>query len=318
VILLGVDGGGTRTRAVAVDGDGKLRATAQGSCGNYQIIGLEGLQELMTDLVARLGIRADQVCLGLAGAGRAVERETVAAGLLKQFGVRGVTVVSDAQAALTGAHGGGPGLIAISGTGSIILGRDAGGKEARAGGWGSILGDDGSGYSIGLAALRAVLGYRDGTRPATALAGQLLPGIGVNDWDQLIPLVCGGKLSPEQISGLCPIVFSAARNGDSAACRIVDEAATALGDQVAAVSWRLGMQERAVLACVGGVFRDIGMLWPQLAKTAGARGAVLRRQEPLLPPVLGAVLLAAAGVPELEPSSMLPHLLGLRDDIEAP
>ena len=317
VILLGVDGGGSHTRAVAVDGDGNLVATAQAGCGNYQIIGLDRLEVLIAELLEKLGVSADHVGLGLAGAGRDTERESIEIKVQRRFGFRTTVVVSDAQVALTAAHAGGSGVIVISGTGSIVLGRDQGGREARAGGWGPILGDDGSGYDIALAALRAVLASRDGSGPATSLSNSLLGAVNLTDWEQLIPAVQRGEISREAIAALSPAVFASAKQGDEVAGGIVDKAGSALGKLVVAVVRSLEMSGSIPLACVGGVFREIDFLWPRLAASLAATGTAVHRRDPLLPPVLGAVLLVAAAAPQVEPSKMIGNLKRLGGAIEA-
>ena len=317
MILLGVDGGGSHTRAVAVDGDGNLQATARVGCGNYQVIGLERLENLIAEIVDKLGLFADHLGLGLAGAGRAAEREAILGMVRERFGFNNAVVATDAQAALVGAHGGGAGLIAISGTGSIVLGRDASGREARAGGWGPILGDDGSGYHIGLSALRAVLGTRDGTGAATALSRSLLGAVNLTDWEQLIPAVQTGAISRQEIAALCPVVFAAAKEGDLVAGEIVERAGAALGSQVAAVIRSLGMSGSISLTCVGGVCREIDLLWPRLVASVAATDATLHRHDPLLPPVLGAVLLAAGEIPAFEPFPMIENLVRVGAAIES-
>ena len=124
--IVGIDGGGTHTRAVAVDKDARLVALAAGGCGNFQVLGLAGLEALLQGLWQQLGVSLPlrSLCLGLAGAGRAAEQEAIA-GLARDRGWAGeIRVVSDAQAALVGAHGGRAGLVVISGTGSMVLGRN--------------------------------------------------------------------------------------------------------------------------------------------------------------------------------------------------
>ncbi len=317
MILIGVDGGGSRTRAVAVDGEGDLQATARLGCGNYQIIGLEGLETLIAEMVDKLGVSADYLGLGLAGAGRAVERKSILGMVRERFGFKSTIVATDAQVALVGAHGGEVGLIAVSGTGSIVLGRDASGREARAGGWGSILGDDGSGYDIGRGALRAVLATLDGSGPETVLSRTLFGALTLTEWEELIPVVQTGEISRQEIAALCPVVFAAAKEGDLVAGEIVEKAGVALGNQVAAVIRSLGMSGSVPLTCVGGVFREIDLLWSRLADSARRAGATLYRHDPLLPPVLGAVLLAAGAIPAFEPFSMIEKLVRVGEAIES-
>lgn len=291
---IGVDGGGTRTRAVMVDGEGSICAVSTGGCGNVQVVGLGGLKSLLDRLLGELGAASQDrsLCLALAGAGRRPERTAIAAMARSGGWAQRVEVVSDAQGALAGAHGGGPGLIAISGTGSIVLGRDESGREARAGGWGSLLGDEGSGYSIGLEALRAILRAEDGWGDKTLLAGELKKALGLANWDQLVQKVYRREIDREHISALCPLVFATARRGDGAARNIIAEAGSALGSQVSAVVRRLRLRGAVALSCTGGVFKEREMLWPSMQRAVRGEVEMLRFTKPLLPPVLGAVLIA--------------------------
>ena len=294
--IAGIDGGGTRTRAALVDESGALLGLVEAGGSNLQLVGMDGLERVLEDLWSRLGtgiLPLRSLCLGLAGAGRKPEQEE-AAGLVRRRGwAAQVRVMSDAEAALEGAYGGGPGVVAIAGTGSIVMGTNRRGERVRAGGWGPLLGDEGSGYAMALEALRAVLRSRDGWDAGTALAQELQEALGLADWDQLVRQVYGGELTRERIAALNPRVFAVARDGDAVAGRIVAAAGAALGRQVAAVAHRLGLVPQAQVVCSGGVLTsERDALWPALADAAAESGVDLRLREPQLPPVLGAVLSA--------------------------
>ncbi|NKB70557.1 MAG: hypothetical protein GKR89_26095 [Candidatus Latescibacteria bacterium] len=214
------------------------------------------------------------------------------------------TVVSDAQGALEGALGGRPGLIVIAGTGSMVLGKDGDETYLRAGGWGPALGDQGSGYSLGLAGLRAVLQARDGWGPPTNLDGRLLQALGLEGWEQVVACVYGGPCDRSALAALAEQVCQSARGGDAVAERLVEQAAADLGGQVAAVARRLNLGASVEMACVGGLFKADELLWPGLTAAAAAAGIILERRPALLPPVLGAVLLARRFV-GLEPSAQV-------------
>jgi len=294
--VVGVDGGGTRTRAVMVDAEGEIGGWATGGCGNFQTIGLNGVEILVDRLLEELGGEARSgavsLCLALAGAGRPDEQAAIAALVRGKGWTTKVCVVSDARAALEGAHGGKPGLIVISGTGSMVLGKNERGEEARAGGWGPLLGDEGSGYSVGLEALRSALRARDGWGQSTVLSDNLRKNLGLGNWDEIVQKVYGGEVGWDCIAALGPCVFAAARSGDGIARQIIEAAGRALGKQVGAVARRLHMTGRVDLACAGGVFKERDMLWPALERAASSGIDQLRQRDPLLPPVLGAVLLA--------------------------
>lgn len=298
---IGVDGGGTRTRAVALDAEGRVQGWTLAGCGNYQTLGDADLIGLVDGLLARLpeaAVSGRSLCLALAGAGRLAEQEAVVRLATARGWAAVFRVISDGRAALEGAHGGAEGLIAISGTGSMVLGKNAAGREARAGGHGPLLGDQGSGYALGLGALRAVFQARDGWGPPTCLERDLLAALEQPGWDEVVPAVYRGSVGRDRIAALAPCVFAAARGGDRVARGLIETAGHALGNQVAAVGERLGLGPAAVLAGVGGVFREVDALWPALAAAARDRLPGLTYRRPLLPPVLGAALVArkAAGL----------------------
>lgn len=304
--IVGIDGGGTRTRAVAVGQGARLLGAAGAGCGNFQVLGLQGLEALLGSLWPELGVRPplEALCLGLAGAGRPAEQELIADLAISRGWASRVRVVSDAQAALVGAHGSQAGLVVIAGTGSMVLGRNPQGVQARAGGWGPLLGDEGSGYYLGMEGVRAALRARDGWGPATVLDQRLRQALGLGDWDQIVRRVYSGELGRDGVAALGLEVVAAAREGDACALAIAAAAGEALGRQLGAVARKLGMAAGAAVAGVGGVFAARQLLWPAMLRAAEAEGCQLCWREPLLPPVLGAVLIAweAAG---LQPSAEL-------------
>lgn len=296
---VGIDGGGTRTRAVLADDAGHIAARALGGPGNYQLVGLDGVVGLVRGLLDELATQcgglpdAHSVGLALAGAGRRHEQEAIHSRLMDLGSALSIAVVSDARAALEGAHGGREGVIAIAGTGSMVLGKSLSGQEIRAGGLGPLLGDEGSGYRLALEALRAVLRARDGAGQPTALSASLARALHLSDWDEVIGRVYGGDLTRDRIAAAAPELFAAVRAGDVVAAEILEGEARALGRQIAAVAGRLELGPVAApVACLGGVFAEVGMVWPLLESAATSCGQSIRRVEAQLEPVLGAVLLA--------------------------
>ena len=172
-------------------------------------------------------------------------------------------MISDAQAALEGAHAGGPGLIVIAGTGSIAMGKSPSDQWGRAGGWGPVLGDGGSGYSIGLEGLRAVLQAKDGSGSQTLLTAILQQVLGLVTWDEIVSQVYGGELDRETIASLAPHIFLTAEQGDQVSQRIVEKAGRELGRLVWALAETLEMLTPPV-SCLGGVFAARRQLWPAL------------------------------------------------------
>src|SRR5690606_32133686 len=136
------------------------------------------------------------------------------------------------------AFGSGPGLLVIAGTGSVAWGRAEDGRAARAGGWGHLLGDEGSGYALGLEALRAVVRAHDGRAPETTLRDAVLSHARARAPEELI--AWAATAAKADIAALAPRVAAAAREGDAAARAIVDRAAHDLAGHIRALHARLG------------------------------------------------------------------------------
>jgi len=240
-MFIGIDGGGTRTVAVLVDDAGRERARVEGAAGRVDIRAPQDAAAVLIDL-ARAAARdggADRVtalCAALAGAGREPERTRVE-DALRAAGLAAVTtVVTDAEAAMCDAFGTGPGILLIAGTGSIAWGRGEDGRVARTGGWGHLLGDEGSGYAIGLAALRAVLRAHDGRGLPTRLENGVLAATRLSAPELLVHFVVNAGKS--DVAALAPLVFAEA-DQDAVALGIIEDAARALAGHVAALYTRL-------------------------------------------------------------------------------
>ena len=291
-LYVGVDAGGTHTRMVLADRHGALLAHLEGGPGNYQLLGASRLAALIEALLQQLrpGTSATVLCAGVAGAGREAEQVALGEHLENRGVATRALIVSDARAALEGAHAGRPGVVCIAGTGSMVLGRNAAGDEARAGGWGPALGDEGSAYALVMAGIRRALQAVDGSGRHTRLQQDLLPALGLTVWRDVIAATYGGELTRERIAAACPTIFSAARAGDEVAAEIITSGGMALGAQVAAVARRLHLGSSPAVACVGGVFAQLDVLRAPLAAGAGEFTPQLVRPE--LSASLGALLLA--------------------------
>ncbi|HYM68675.1 MAG TPA: BadF/BadG/BcrA/BcrD ATPase family protein [bacterium] len=306
--FLGVDGGASSTICAVCSGDGVVLGIGHGGASNH-ILAPGGRERARRAVGAALETALRAADLGPvefraaefgmtginAGTDRARAFTEVVGEVLRAQTAR---VDNDASIALAGALACGPGVMVIAGTGSVALGLDPAGREARVGGWGYIFGDDGSAFAIGRAGVHAALHARDGSGPGTALVDRIPPAIGM-DVDAIPMAFYEGRLDRAQVARLSRVVTVAAAAGDGVARRLVERAAASLADLVAAVIRRLTWPEGATpVAPVGGVF-DAGpvVLKPmRLALAATAPGAVL--VPPRYEPAAGALLLAlrAAGV----------------------
>ncbi|HEY8470430.1 MAG TPA: BadF/BadG/BcrA/BcrD ATPase family protein [Longimicrobiales bacterium] len=257
-IYLGLDGGGTHTTVLATDAAGAELARVEGDAGIVDARDPAARAGVLGALVRRALERAGAappaaaLCCALAGAGRETERRALLAALEPLGLACAIQIVGDGEAAFHDAFGTGPGILLIAGTGSIAWGRAADGRTARAGGWGQVLGDEGSGYALGLAGLRAVARARDGRGPDTALTEMLLAATGVGAPEELIGWVA--RADKAAIAALAPRVAAAAGAGDGVAAGIVDQAARELAAHVAALHQRLGpWREPPAVALSGGL-----------------------------------------------------------------
>ena len=241
--VLGIDAGGTKTVCQLADENGALLAEARGTGANLQAAGElhveKVLHDVMTEALGSSAIQPAVICLGIAGVDRP-EDSVVVAGIMRRIGARARSiVVNDALVALEAGAPESPGVVIISGTGSIAYGRNSSNDGARAGGWGHVLGDEGSGYWIGRAALRAVLREADQRGPRTALTPLLLQHFGVPEAQSLIHEVYQSTLRPAAIGALARCVQKAFTDGDDAAIGILKAAADELESSGVSVARRL-------------------------------------------------------------------------------
>jgi N-acetylglucosamine kinase-like BadF-type ATPase len=269
--VLGIDAGGTKTVCHLADEHGTLVAEARGGGANLQALGELQVEKVLHDVMAEAigdrGIVPAAICLGIAGVDRP-EDSLVVTGIMRRIGSHARTlVVNDALVALEAGAPGAPGVVIISGTGSISYGRNASNEGARAGGWGHVLGDEGSGFWIGRAALRAVLRESDRRGPRTALTPLLLEHFGVSEPQSLIHEVYQNNLRPAAIGSLARSVQAAFTAGDDAAAGILRAAADELESSGVSVARRLGMEgETFPFILAGGIFRAVPWLRDEMLR----------------------------------------------------
>ena len=297
--VLGIDAGGTKTVCQLANEHGEVLAEARRGGANLQASGeLEVekvLHEVMEEAIGDHDVRPAAICLGIAGVDRPDDAAVMQA-LMRRIGHKAkVLVVNDALIALEAGAPDGPGVVIIAGTGSIAYGRNERNQSARAGGWGYMLGDEGSGYWIGRAALRAVLREADRRGPATLLTGLLLNYYGVGRAQDLIAQVYHGGLRPSAIASLAQCVQGAFSDGDAVATGILRSAADQLESSAVSVAKRLelvGAEFPFVLS--GGIYRAVPWLEAELTRrlqiaSPGSRTILLIEE-----PAGGAVRLALA------------------------
>jgi N-acetylglucosamine kinase-like BadF-type ATPase len=299
VYVLGLDAGGTKTVCLLADLDGQIVSQARGPGANLQAVGeLEvekSLHGVMDAALGDRGIIPSAICLGIAGVDRADDVAVIRA-VLRRVGYKARTlVVNDALVALVaGAHDA-PGIVIIAGTGSIAYGRNAAGYAARAGGWGYVLGDEGSGYWIGRLALRAVVREADRRGRPTTLTGHILRHFGVARPQDLVHVIYHQNLRPVAIAGLAACVQQAFDEGDDTARQILRAGADELIRSAASVMARLQMeQDEFTFVLAGGIFQAIPWLAGELRERLPQQASRCAVRLLDVEPAVGAVRLAIA------------------------
>jgi glucosamine kinase len=259
-IVIGIDGGGSKTHAIVADDQGQTIAETVGPGSAVR----PGQAERSADVIAEVvrdalascemtHVTPRALCAGVAGVGRDTERQALWQALVARDIASEILIHSDFSIALDDAFGDGPGVLLIAGTGSVAFGRSPAGATARCGGWGPVIGDEGSGAWIGRKALSVVTSAADGREPETALTGAVLTAAQVNETQDLI--AWAGEATPGQIATLAPVVLSVADSGDLRANAIVTLAVEELVLHIRALARQLFADERAALpvALSGGI-----------------------------------------------------------------
>jgi glucosamine kinase len=296
--VLGIDGGGTRTRASIVDGERVLAFAENGSIKRLRVgvdVAEENLRALLKDVFAQAGLRGVKAAsAGVASASMPGVREWITA-VFDDFGVERSEVVGDEVIALDGAFKGGPGILQIAGTGSNCIGRAPDGGRESAGGWSSRLGDEGSGYWIGLHAVRRALNALDREEPT-----RILDVVGQR-WrtktiEELVNL--GDSTPGPDFAALAPSISQLAEEGDAVASGVLRQAAADLVESVLLVRAKLRRKHHVAgevpVAWIGSVigkarlvreqfFQGLHAAAPEMpigqTEVVGIEGAVWRAQQ---------------------------------------
>jgi N-acetylglucosamine kinase-like BadF-type ATPase len=255
--IMGVDGGATKTLAAVLDLEERALHLGHGASSNADAVGAqvatESLLRATGEAIDRAGLEPAQLDAGvLAIAGTDTNAVAQHMGAARPGNWVVVNDVVGAWAAATGAQ---PGVGAISGTGSNVFGVGPDGRSWRAGGWGHILGDEGSGYWLAVRSLRAALADRDGSAPRTALSAAAVEFYGVRSVEDLATLVYSKPLTKSEIAVFAIETARAAHAGDEVARALFERAAAELGAQVVAVIERTGLTGGFPVGLIGSAFK---------------------------------------------------------------
>jgi N-acetylglucosamine kinase-like BadF-type ATPase len=300
--VLGVDAGGSKTVALLADASGKVTGRAEGGGANLRTHGELEVEKVLYGLLEKLppeARRADAVAIGIAGADRPEDSQVLRA-ILARLGFHdGVVVTNDARIAFVAGSPSRVGLALVCGTGSIAWGRNSAGEVARAGGWGWHLGDEGSGFWIGVRAVREALRAADGRGAATRLQDSLIAHFEIARPEQILRAVYDGEFPRHRVAAFAVRVEEAALAGDETARSILAAASNELVLAAASVRERLRLGEGTYdVVLSGGTFRAVPTLedsvadrlaMPPAGTPAPPPARIVRLREE---PALGAVRLA--------------------------
>jgi glucosamine kinase len=298
-IFLGIDGGGSKTSCVVGDESSVLGAGTSAGSNVFRVgerQARESLGAAIREACAAANVspaRIERTCVGIAGGARPEIAEVVGR-LLSEFVSGEIEVVGDMEIAMEAAFGSGPGVIVISGTGSIAYGRNSKGEVARAGGWGFAISDEGSGHWIGRAAVAACMRAYDEREQAGLLLESIMKSWGVTTREQLV--VAANAVPSPDFAALMPAVLSAADAGDATASAVLTQAGVELAALAKIVIGRLfGDVGTVPVALSGGVFCNCGLVRQVFYDRLRAEYPQVLPSNAMINPAQGALELARKG-----------------------
>lgn len=302
-LVIGVDGGGSSTTTWLAKSTGPADSIGVGVSNSSNVRRTESVASAMDNIEASIvqafesaGRKRQTVAcavLALAGCDREKEREYFKRVALERGIAAHVQIVNDGIPLLVLADTTGPAIALVSGTGSIGVGRDASGFVHRSGGWGYLFGDEGSGFGLGVSALRAVAYAHDGRGPETELTEVVCDFFSVKSPANLIRVVYDDSLHLQTVAKLASSVIATANLGDAVAESIVESAA---GEMVRLLHSLVNVSclknESFSLTLSGGLFVHEPSWFHQIAMAAKAAYPLIDKTILVQDPARGAVLLA--------------------------
>ncbi len=281
---IGIDGGGSKTEAVAVDDSGAELERFTGKASNPYAVTFEQAMIHIAEICDYFfsqpkfaGGDCLGICLGLAGADNEEERCAFARSLEEYAARRGkrcrIWITNDAEIALMAALRKNSGIAAIAGTGSIVYGLTEDGTRFRVGGWGHLLGDEGSGYKIGLHTLQAVMRSYDGVYPPTRLTELTLNKLGLASAPDLKHAVYQQEMKKQHVASFAELCIRASALGDGVAINIIDDAAAELALLTLALREKHPYFQHAPIAAAGSIFKHSRRYLDTFQQCLAAKGA---------------------------------------------
>ncbi|MBI1937656.1 MAG: hypothetical protein HYS25_05985 [Ignavibacteriales bacterium] len=293
--FIGIDGGGTKTRSILADDNLRILQTIEGGAANPLTAGFGKSARTMLGLIKKISRKKKIafITAGIAGTGRELHKKKLKQEIIKQAAEQKIVlnnfeIISDAHAAVEGAFSGKPGIILIAGTGSILFGKDSEGNFIRIGGYGKLIGDEGSGYSIGKKGLSTAAKMIDKRITNSILPGLINKKFNIGSRDELITKIYSDNFD---IASAAPLVIDAARSGDKHSLKILEEECSALTDHLKAAI-KLLKANKINLCLSGGLLSNKNFYSTMLTNKIKDDFKNVRIKKAEHPPEFGAVLLA--------------------------
>lgn len=298
--FIGIDGGGTKTKCVLTDENLNVIYETQSGPSNFLTIGTDVVTKTILSLIndccnlQNISLsQIDDIVLGTTGAGREndakkLEDAVIQESEIKELHLNSFQVISDARIALEGAFAGNSGSILIAGTGSIMFGKDKDGKIHRVGGCGRLIGDEGSGLTIGRKGLNILSKYFDGRGKDTLLRHKVAEEFGITNQTELITKVYSENLSIQKVA---PLVMQSAAEGDENCINILDEETNELLMHIAAMTKLLNENNMKVVF-IGGTIATENYYSNMFKKKINQFLPEIQIQQAQYPPEIGAVIFA--------------------------
>lgn len=296
--VIGIDGGGTKTLAYIGNLKGEIIATTSSGPSNYHSVGINRTKQSLTQIVETLCRYADisnedleMVSLGLAGVDRPDDKKIVTE-IVESIVKSKIKLHNDVVSELVGANGKSYGVITISGTGSISYGIDSKGKSVRSGGWGHIIGDEGSGYDIGRKALVSILRAYDKRDKETLLTKKVLDFLNLKTVNDIIGYVYNKDITREHIAKIAPIVLEGANENDITSKNILNEAVDSLVEITEIVINQLEFENTISLTYGGGILKKNKYVQNKFIETLNMKIDKVNVTQPQFDGAIGSLLIA--------------------------
>lgn len=280
---LGVDGGGSKTTAVAADENGKIIGTAIGKTINYYSNPYDTAKQNFKEIIDALGIKDyASVCIGMSALSERADEPTARRFTDGILTAETAVMTSDIEIALHAAECSTAHAVLICGTGSMAAAIDDNGEQLHAGGWGYLLGDEGSGYVIALNAVKKIMRYIDG-RKDDILIESFKKFFGVDTDEDILEKFYNPPIKRDELASFCREVFEAYRKGSAIASEVIEHESEEAAVLAKGILSRL--PENSPLYLFGGVFENNSEYIEMLNEKAGVKAELLT-----FPPVIGAVI----------------------------